>query len=209
MEPKQILSPKSNRWIDVYGPAYNKLLKEGYTEAQLLKGYKMPSKTKNKKILSVYKQKKEHLESIIIPDEILFEEIIMQMDTLDFMSICQTNKKFYNLCHDKKFWEKMYNKYYRMRAILPDMPFSELFKQCYGLYLLQKVSFRDKTIIDLFRAESIIIPVNIHKKLKGLLHYLYNLKKITFTAPDILNPPPLPEKLNELPFLTEIIYKKV
>ena len=46
MEPQQILSPKTKRWIKIYGPAYNKLLQEGYTESQLLKGYKMPSKNK-------------------------------------------------------------------------------------------------------------------------------------------------------------------
>lgn len=221
MEPEKIRSPKTGRYIDVYGPAYNKLLKNGYTNEQLLKQYKIPSVTKNKKILSIYKQKQDYLQTLQLPDEILFEEVIMQMDSPDFMSICQSNKKFLNLCQDEKFWEKMYYKHYgssEMRELLSDMSFSELFKICYGLTLLNTKMFKNKeTIKELYTEWDVIVFPNIlpfrynsgYDVLK-LMRFMHNLQKIIFKVKNITDTPPiLPPELNNLPFLTEVKVEKL
>lgn len=218
MEPEKIRNPKTGRYIDVYGSAYQKLLKEGYTEQILLKQPKIPSTTKNKKILSTYKQKKEHLQSLLLPDEILFEEVIMKMDTPDFMPLCKANKKFLNLCQSELFWEKMYYKHFgtsEMKELLPDMTWLELFKTCYGLYKIKKRGlFSNDTIKRIYTTTSIIFTtkdlnnVTITYTLQNLI-YLHSLQSLIIKVPDLTNLPMIPKELNQLPFLNTIKFEKI
>jgi len=217
MEPEKIRNPKTGRYIDVYGPAYQKLLKEGYTEQILLKQPKIPSTTKNKKILSTYKQKKEHLQSLLLPDEILFEEIIMKMDTPDFMPLCKTNKKFLSLCQSELFWEKMYYKHFgtsEMKELLPYMTWLKLFKTCYGIYRVKKRGLLpNNTIKEIYTTPSIIFTIKngdvaITSTLQNLI-YLHSLQAIIIIVPDLTNLPMIPKELNQLPFLNVIKFEKI
>jgi hypothetical protein len=218
MEPEKIRNPKTGRYIDVYGPAYQKLLKEGYTEQELLKQPKIPSTTKNIKILSTYKQKKEHLQSLLLPDEILFEEVIMKMDTPDFMPLCKTNKKFLNLCQSELFWEKMYYKHFgtsEMKELLPDMTWLELFKTCYGIYRVKKRGLlSNHTIKQIYTMPSVMLTTHgisnivTRNTLKNLI-YLHSLRSIIIKIDHLTNLPMIPSELNQLPFLTTIKFEKI
>lgn len=148
----------------------------------------------------------------MLPEEILFEEIIMQSDNPDFMSICNSNKNFTKLCSNDLFWKKMYEKYYLdsgMKANLPDATYLELFKICFNLTFIQKTFKNPISIGTLYKSVDINIygGVNFSRMMKSLI-YMHKLTKITFYVNDITKPFNLPPELNKLPFLKEIIYKK-
>lgn len=155
----------------------------------------------------------KQIENTILPEDIIFEELIMHMDNPDFMSICKSNKKFNVLCKNDMFWKKMYEKYYLdsgIKAILPDATWLELFKICFNLTFIQKTFANPITLNDLYNFTQLEIygGVNFSRMIKSL-KYMHKLTKITFIVKDITVPYSLSKELNELPFLKEIIYKKL
>lgn len=213
MEPFKIKSPKTGRLIDAYGTAYNNLLKEGYKDSQLL-SHKIPvvKSPKSVKVLNKQKEYLKYIESIMLPDEIIFEEIIMKMDSPDFISICRLNKKFNKLCDNEHFWQKMYNKHYNdseMKALLPDISYKELFEICYNLHFIQ-ITFTDGiSLKKLYQSTIINIHGGANRKFLTALSYMNNLISINFYIKDLSKPIIIPHSVNQLPFLTEINYKKV
>lgn len=209
----KIVNPKTGRLIDAYGTTYNNLIKEGYKEEKLLsKKFTTNQPPKSVKVLKKHKEQKDYIESIVLPDEIIFEELIMKMDSPDFISICKLNKKFNNLCNYEKFWRKMYMKYYSdsgMEYVLPDTSYKELFKICYNLHFIQ-ITFTDGiSLKDLYNSTTINIYNANNKKFLTALSYMNNLTQITFYIKDLSKPILVPESVNQLPFLTEITYKKI
>ena len=209
----KVQNPKTGHMIDAYGITFNKLLTQGYTEEQLLKNKVGTSqKPKSPKVQQVYKEKQKYLESIMLPEEIIFEEIIMQMKESDFLSICQANKKFLKICDNENFWRKMYNKYYGdsgMSDVLPDLSWLELFKTCYHLTILQKTFNGGIALKDLYKSKDINIYGIVDRKLLKALGYMYHLKEINFHIADLSKPIIVPADVNALPFLTRITYNKI
>jgi hypothetical protein len=148
----------------------------------------------------------------MLPEEILFEEIIMQSDNPDFMSICKSNKNFVKLCSNDLFWKKMYEKYYLdsgMKVILPNATYLELFKICFNLTFIQKTFANPISIAQLYNSSDLNIygGVNYSRMMKSLI-YMHKLTKITFYVNDVTKPFNLSNELNQLPLLKEISYKK-
>ena len=110
MSYEQIISPKTGRKIYIYGDAYDKLIKEGHKETELLSlprfgSTKVPKSPKIKKILQ-----KETIK--LLPEELILNEILTNMDPTSFMHFCRTDKKYKKLCEQDDFWKKSYHKRY-------------------------------------------------------------------------------------------------
>ena len=208
----KVQNPKTGKMIDMYGATFNKLLTQGYTEQQLLSTkYATSQKPKSPKVQQVYKEKQKYLESLVLPEEIIFEEIIMQMKEPDFMSICKANKSFNKLCSNDHFWHKMYNKYYGdsgMKELLKDLDYLGLFKICYNLYFIQKIS-GNISIKQLYEAKQITASGEVSTKIFTAVSYMYNLTEITFNIKDFTKPIIIPSAINALPFLLKITYNKI
>lgn len=191
MKTHKIKSPKTNRWIDVYGVTYNKLLKDGYTNEQLLS-----SNISNTFIT-------------MLPDEILLEEIFMKSDTLEFINLCQSNKKYNELCKDENFWMKIYNKYFSdtgMSKLLPTLKYSKLVEICYNLHFLTKPGYDVK---DLYLQKKIVL--NSEKQFWSLkyIKYMYHLEKLVIKVENITNIPQISPEINNLIYLKQIIIDKI
>ncbi len=210
----KVRNPKTGRLIDAYGDTFNNLIKnKEYTEEELLKN-KFPTgkAPKSTKIKQHYKNYEKKLGKITLPDEIIFEEIIMQMKTPDFMSICQSNKKFNSLCKNETFWLKMYYKYYGdsgMKELLSDINNLELFKTCYNLSFIQKAFTDGRTLQNLYILTNIKFGKGtILKRYLNALSYMHHLINISIVVDNITKPVLLPESVNNLPFLESITYVK-
>lgn len=184
-------SPKTGRMIAVGGATYNKLS-------------------------TIHKQ--EYLSKINprlnpnLPTEIVFEEILMHMDNPDFMSLCKTNKEFNKLCKSEQFWKLMYEKYYNdsgMKTRLPDATYLELFKICYNLHFIQLTFGEPISISHLYNSVGLNIYSNHlnNKKFVYALQFMHNLKSITIYVKD-LSQKLIPNGLDQLPFLEQVIFEK-
>jgi hypothetical protein len=49
---------------------------------------------------------------VLLPNEIILEEILNNTDIDNFINICKANKCYYKYCSNDLFWEKLYHKYY-------------------------------------------------------------------------------------------------
>lgn len=212
MESYKVRNPKSGRLINVNGDIYNKLIRSGeYTREQLLllpvTPFSEPRRSSKKKVMT----------NMTLPDEIIFEEILMKTDNPDFISICRSNKKFQQLCNNDIFWKRLYNKYYgdtnmeqEVRKNNKNISYYELFKICYNLSLfLEKVPTLSDNLITLYNAKSITLHHSNILKFIKFVPYLKGLKKITINIP-AYNPEFIVsfKEFNELPLLTTIEYKK-
>lgn len=157
----KIRSPKTGRIINVGGSTYNNLIlknKYTYNNSQLSKP-----------------------EMYFLPEEIIFEEILMNMDNPNFMSLCKTNKNFYKLCNSQIFWEKMYNKYYSdsgMIQRLPNKSYAELFKICYNLHFIQKTFANPISIANLYDSTHLNIFGGMSNEFIYALQFMDNLTSI-------------------------------
>jgi hypothetical protein len=94
MEQEKIKSPKTNRYINIYGDAYNKLLKEGYTNDYLLSLPRTTNISSPKRLTKSPKtiQNKGTFSNLKDTDQL----ILSQAENLYLT--CQTNKYLYQLC---------------------------------------------------------------------------------------------------------------
>ena len=92
--PSRIISPKSGRFIFIYGDAFKKLLKEGYTEEELLKNVYEPSGL----FPIIQEDYKISLTGEVDTDKYL----INQLDLKDLFQFYQTNKYVKNLVDNNK-----------------------------------------------------------------------------------------------------------
>ena len=104
----QIINPKTNRKIYLYGEAYQNLIKnKDYTEEYLLslKRYPTNKRPKSPKIKHYMLQKTNMLQEINImnlPNEIMMNEIFKNLKTIELINLCRTNKRFQQLCVNNK-----------------------------------------------------------------------------------------------------------
>ncbi len=174
-----IRSPKTGRMIKVNGPAYKSLTKEGYF--------------------------KVNDTSQLLFDEIIIEEILMHADNPDFMSICNTNKKFKAICENESFWKKMVYKYYADSGLLTlKKSYSEIFKIGYHLLLLQKTS-AFHSLLDWYEFEEIQINQKWSQKMLDAIYYMNGLEVLVFKVDDFSN---LQRLTHYPPNLKKIKYKK-
>lgn len=163
-------------------------------------------------MLQKAKDEKQRIDNIYIPDEILFEEIIMRMDSPDFIKMCKTNKRFQSICNDKTFWKRMYEKHYGdsdIKNVLPDLTYFELFKTCYYLNIIQKTFSNGIALKDLYHSKLININGGANSKFLIALSYMYHLEEINFYIKNLNNPIIIPKEVNALPFLKKVFYHKV
>lgn len=131
-----------------------------YTKLCKSYGYKIKNVPVNRPKLVWVKKYKPVM---ILPEEIIIEEIIMKSDVPNFTHICQSNKKFQEICKKENFWERLYIKYYadtRLHETLEINEFTtffELFKLAFSLDNLIK-AFKIKNTTD-------IVSLYLHRKL--------------------------------------------
>jgi hypothetical protein len=46
---------------------------------------------------------------ILLPDEIVFEEILNNINIDNFINICKANKRYHEYCSNDLFWKKLYH----------------------------------------------------------------------------------------------------
>ena len=212
----QIQNPKTNKWIYINSPTYNKLIDNNeYSEEYLTSlPMKLAKKPKGATIrLKTQEQTSKKLKNINLPDEILLEEILMNMDNPDFVQFCQTNKKFNKICNDDKFWQRMYNKYYKNSGLKEEiektrhMTYKEAFEYAYNLSFL--VNVWGMPLLDVYDTSEITIKgyPYIKREYKAI-SYLDGLEVINIVFNDINSLPPIPYQLKRLPNLKKIIYEK-
>ena len=211
---QQINNPKTGRLIYLYGDTYNKLIDSGeYKESYLasLPRMSIGHAPKSTSIIKKAKSEKKRLADIVIPEEILMEEILMKTDNPDFISICNSNKKFNELCKNEKFWQKMYIKYYGnsgMKELIGNISYYELFKICYNMGLLLKFNLGpDIKTIYLLKAVMITTTDNMAKILK-IVSYMHNLERITIKVKNFDYIPQIPE-IKNLPLLKNVNYELI
>jgi Leucine-rich repeat (LRR) protein len=188
-EPK-IRSPKTNNLITVNKITYNKLLKEGYTENELLS----KSITNKMIILNDFNDTKMegyfNTSITLLPDEIILEEILNNTNIDNFINICKANKRYYEYCRDDLFWEKLYYKYYDNSQMFDDTKsYYETFKLCYRLdYLIKKLKL-NYSIYDLYNTENLLLYNKILSEIPKEIGQLQKLKRLALRN----------NKLNEIP----------
>ena len=208
---QKIRNPKTGNLIYLYGGAYNKLINSGeYKESYLasLPRTLTGKKPKSTSVIRKTQYEKKRLEDIVIPEEILMEEILMKTDNPDFISICKSNKRFSELCKNDKFWQKMYNKYYGdsgMKELLSGISYYELFKICYNLSIFSTLG-PIKTVY-LTTGMTFIIGSYVPKYIKSA-SYMHNLEKITIEVNSYDVIPQLYE-LKDLPKLKTVEFKLI
>lgn len=104
----KIKSPKTLKKISVNKGEYKKLIKDGYTEDQLLYGIE-----KNEPI-------------IIVPDAM--REILLRADVDTIEKYCQTNKNGLQLCDDTSFWRDKFAYHHFYFPLVIGMPYTKLFQ---------------------------------------------------------------------------------
>lgn len=139
------------------------------------------------------------------------EEIIMKMESPDFIKICQLNKTFHKLCNNQHFWHKMYNKYYGdsgMKQLLTNIEYDELFKICYNLHFIQITFVDGISLTDLYNSHDISISGDVNLKFLTALGYMHHLEEINFSISDFTKVIYIPRIINDLPLLKKITYQK-
>ena len=213
----KIRNPETGIWIQEYGDTYNKLIDSGkYTETQLLRQPKWAiKKPKNSKVLRGYVNQyknEQRLKTIVIPEEIIVEEIFMKVDNSYFVPIWLVSKKFNTYMNDKGFWEKMYNKYYgnsEMKARLPNLTFLEVFKICFNLKFIQ-VTFGIQnpiTLLNLYNSTMLNIHGGMSRKFLYALQFMHNVTTINF-HPKLFGYNCIPHELDKMPQLKNVNYVK-
>ena len=150
----------------------------------------------SKKKQLVWREKPRPPKLIFLPDEIIMEEIIMNSsDTPNFMSICQSNKKFVNICNNDDFWRRLYEKYYADTDIDLDVEFDSFFDLFKFAFSLDNVliAFKDQGEVGIRKLHSLkkIKLTNrtdsIHKieSIPYGIGYLENLFKLNLENNDI------------------------
>ena len=212
----QIQNPKTNKWIYINSPTYDKLISNHeYTKEYLLSlPRKSAKKPKSVTIqLKTQEQTSKKLKDIYLPDEILFEEIMINMDNPDFVQFCQTNKKFHKICNNEKFWEKMYNKYYKNTGLKQEIEqtrkitYKEAFEYSYHLSYL--VDIWNMSMVEVYDIIEISIRPPYSNKEYDAISYIDNMETIEIVFDDINSLPPVPKQLKRLPKLKEIKYIKL
>ncbi len=92
-EPNKIKSPKTQTKIGVNKGEYKKLIKEGYTNDQLLYGI-IDNKNKNND---------ETIEKVLAPtfkNIALLNDYLIQLDYVDLRNLCRTDQSFKSICDD-------------------------------------------------------------------------------------------------------------
>src|SRR5258708_36034708 len=116
----------------------------------------------------------------ILPDEIIFEEIIMNSENLqNFTAICSSNTSFQKLCVDDRFWKRLYDKYYGSTDMISAVKFTsyyDLFKLCYFLNRLLKYPGLDEfSMGDLYLANIVNLMNKNIKEIPPEIGNLVNL----------------------------------
>lgn len=91
-EPNKIKSPKTQSKIGVNKGEYKKLIKEGYTDNQLLYDI-IDNQPKTNK------SKEENIKSF--KDIVLLNDYLIQLDYVDLRNLCRTDKSFESICDDE------------------------------------------------------------------------------------------------------------
>ncbi len=105
-EPDKIISPKSGKKINVNKGEYKKLIKEGYTDVQLLSGNYHIDDKNNKKDDKNNKDNKDNKntnKSIDMNSDMIYN-VMLNADIKTLTNMCQIDKAAHQHCQDKHFW---------------------------------------------------------------------------------------------------------
>lgn len=150
----------------------------------------------------------EEVNQITIPEEVVFENFIVNSENLQtLVSFCSTNKRFQKLCQSDNFWKHLYEKYYGKTGMIDVVKFTtwyDLFKLCFALSKLIKYpGFHDQG----FKIKELYIQNSLSDEedttqLPPEIGVLINLKKIEFieTGIDII-----PKEIGNLTNLKSLI----
>ncbi len=97
-EPSKIVSPKTKSKIGVNKGEYKKLIKEGYTDDQLLYG----DKSNN------------------LPSDVMYE-IMLRADFQTTQELCQSNQSMFKLCQEVSFWKNKIHYFFPYLKIPPQV----------------------------------------------------------------------------------------
>jgi hypothetical protein len=114
---------------------------------------------------------------VLLPDEIILEEILNNTDIDNFINICKANKRYYEYCSNDLFWEKLYHKYYdhsKMHDVTKS--YYETFKLCYQLdYLIKKLKLK-YSIYNLYNTTILYLNNNKLSEIPKEIGQLHNLQ---------------------------------
>jgi Leucine-rich repeat (LRR) protein len=118
---------------------------------------------------------------VLLPDEIILEEILNKTDIDNFINICKANKRYYEYCSNDLFWKKLYHKYYNNTEMYEDTKsYYETFKLCYQLdYLIKKLKLKLKySIYNLYNKKSLDLSNNGLSEIPKEIGQLQNLQRL-------------------------------
>jgi hypothetical protein len=153
--------------------------KEGYTENELLPNFI----TNEMIILNDFNDTKMkgylNTSIVLLPDEIILEEILKNTDIDNFINICKTNKRYYEYCSNDLFWEKLYHKYYDHSLMYDGVKsYYETFKLCYQLdYLIKKLNLK-YSIYDLYNKTKLVLINNKLSEIPKEIGQLQHLQEL-------------------------------
>jgi Leucine-rich repeat (LRR) protein len=115
---------------------------------------------------------------ILLPDEIILEEILNHLNINNSINICKTNKHYYAYCNKDLFLKTLYYKYYNNSKMYDCLKsYYETFKLCYQLdYLIKKLNL-NYSIYYMYNIK--LLNLN-HNKLSKIPKEIGQLKHLHF-----------------------------
>lgn len=104
-EPNKINSPKSKKLISVGKGEYKKLIKEGYTDNQLICLEPIVQKTNSNSPQMTIKEP-----NLLNTSQDIIFEYMFHMPYPDLLNFCQSNKDYNQLCQNNIIWNKLINR---------------------------------------------------------------------------------------------------
>jgi Leucine-rich repeat (LRR) protein len=133
---------------------------------------------------------------VLLPDEIVLEEILNNTDIDNFINICKSNKRYYDYCSNDLFWKKLYHKYYKHSQMYDDIKsYYETFKLCYQLDYLIKILKLNYSIYNLYNKKSLNLS---HNKLREILKEIGQLQQLQYLYLDHNELSEIPKEIGQL-----------